>query len=287
MTLTEKQIANAIGTCACSSILLNIVDCDTEEFGMVKNIRFGKVAYDAILACQLAKKGFTGPERVVEGEAGIRQVILQGSMDLDRLTDFSGWRMLNTRHKLLCACGAMHSHLYATQEIVTEHDLKPEDIALVRVKFAPRIVHHMGALAKKYPRNAETADHSAYYAHAYMIKERNLGPDSVNPENFTDPVILDLIEKITAEPDPSLEAYRRGGRVEITTNDGRKFENSILTPHGYGDDPLTDAELEQKFGEMAMRYMNDKQIKQIIDTVWNVDRLEDMGKLMGLMAFQA
>jgi 2-methylcitrate dehydratase len=287
MMLTEEQIANAIGTCACGSILLNIVDCDREEFGMVKNLRFGKVAYDAVLACRLAKKGFTGPVRVVEGESGICQVILQGNMNFDRLTDFSGWRMLNTRHKNLCACGAMHAHLYATLDIVRTHDLKPEDIAAVRIKFAPRIVHHMAALAKKYPRNAETADHSAFYAHAFAIKERNFGPDSSKPENFTDPVILDLIEKISAESDPSLEAYRRGGKAEIITKDGRKFEKTILTPHGYGDDPLTDAELGAKFGEMAIRRMSEKQIKQIIDTVWNVESLNNMGRLMKLMTFQS
>lgn len=285
MMLTEEQVANAIGTCAFSSVQLNIVDCDTEEFGMAKNIRFGKVAYDAILACQLAKKGFTGPVRVVEGEAGIDDVILQGSMDYNRLTDFGGWRMLNTRHKYLCACGALHSQLYATLDIVKEQDLKPEDIATLRIKFAPRVVHHVASLAKKHPRNAETADHSAFYTHAFAVKERHLGPDSTNPKNFTDPVIFDLTEKISIEPDPSLEAYRRGGRVEVTTRDGRSFEKSVLTPHGYGDDPLTDAELEEKFGEMATKHMPDGQIRRIFDAVWNIEVMDSVGNLTALMAF--
>lgn len=253
---------------------------------MVKNIRFGKVACDAILACQLAKKGFTGPVRVVEGEAGIRQVILQGNMDMDRLVDFSGWRMRNTRHKGLCACGAMQSHLYATLDIVGKHDLKPDDIAAVRLKFAPRALHHMASLVRKYPRNAETADHSAFYAHAYAIKERRLGLESSEPANFTDPIILDLIERITAEPDPSLEPYRRAGKVEILTRDGRRFEETVLTPHGYGDDPLTDGELEEKFWEMAIRNMGETQIRQLIDTVWNIDRVDDMGELARLMVFR-
>lgn len=286
MGLSEQQIAHAIGTCACGSVLLNIVDCDTEEFGMVKNIRFGKVACDAILACQLARKGFTGPVRIVEGEAGISQVLLQGNMDFDRLVDFSGWRILNTRHKHLCACGAMHAHLYATLAIVKEHDLKPDDIAAVRIRFAPRILHHMAALAKKYPRNAETADHSAFYAHAYAIKERRLGPESSDPENFTDPVILELTEKISAEPDPGLEAYRRGGKAEIITKDGRRFEQFIPIPHGYGDDPLTDVELEEKFGEMAARHMGEKQIRQVFETVWNVEKLDRMDRLLKLMVFK-
>ncbi|MFC1941457.1 MmgE/PrpD family protein [Chloroflexota bacterium] len=288
MGLNEDQIANAIGTCACASLPLGISDTHREENFMKKNLRFGWVAYDAILSCMLAKKGFTGPVRIIEGEGGWRQVIAQGDMDLERLVDFSGWRILNTKHKYLCANGTTQGHVMATLAIVKEHDLKPEDIAAVRIKACAREVRHTTTLAKKYPRNAESADHSAFYANALAIKERNFGPDSIKPEKFTDPIVLDLIEKITVEVDPDLP-YKTflGGTSEITTRDGRKFEKHTVTPHGYGNDPLTDKELEEKFREMATKYMSEKQIRQIFDTAWNVERLDDMGKLMKRMVFQS
>ena len=49
------------------------------------------------------------------------------------------------------------------------------------------------------------------------------------------------------------------------------------------DNFLTDKELEEKFTEMAHKYMPEKQIKQIFDTVWNVEELDDISKLTALM----
>lgn len=253
---------------------------------MRKNLRFGWVSCDAILSCMLAKKGFTGPIRVVEGDGGWRQVLLP-HMNLERLVDFSGWRILKVRHKYLPANGSSQGHLQATLAIVKENDLKPEDIASVRIIASRREAKHTVTASKKYPRNAESADHSSFYQNAYAIKERSFGVDAMNPERFTDPVILDLIERITVEGDPDMPYLCLQGKSEITTKDGRKFFKHIVDPHGTGNDPLTDKELEEKFREMAIKYMGEKQIKQIFDAVWNLERLDDMGNLMKLMVFES
>jgi 2-methylcitrate dehydratase len=292
MGLNEEQIANAIGICASHCLPLGILDCNREENEMAKNLRFGLGAYDSILACLLARKGFTGPVRVVEGDSGLRHTVLQGAMDMERLLDFSGWRILSVRHKCLCANASTIGHVLATLAIVRENDLTPEDISAVRIGTVQREVLHTTTLAKKYPRNGETADHSAFYANALAIKERHFGPDSFKPEKFNDPVILDLIEKITVEYDPSLPPYSMlnmprtaPGKSEIFTKDGRRFQKYIEMPHGFGDDPLTDKELEEKFSEMAVNYMPERQIKKIFDSVWNLEKQKDLNGLTCLMVF--
>lgn len=283
MGLTEEQIANAIGVCASQSNPLNILDAHKEGCVNAKNLRFGFVSYNAILACILAKKGFTGPIRVVEGDSGLCQAVLQGEMDFERLLDFSGWRILDTRFKVLCTNGTNSGTVLATLSLVKEYDLKPEDIASVRITAIPRQAEHTTTPAKKYPINAETADHSTFYANAFAIKERHFGPESIQPENFTDPVILDLIEKITVQGDPSLTKYQ--AISEITTKNGLRYKKCIDTPHGLGNDPLTDKELEEKFRDMAKKYMDEQHIEKIIDTVWNIEKLNDIGKLAELMVF--
>ncbi|MFC1952279.1 MmgE/PrpD family protein [Chloroflexota bacterium] len=287
MKLNEGQIANAVGICASGSNPLKILDAHREENSMRKNLRFGWVAYDAILSCLLAKKGFTGPIRIVEGDGGWRQSVLEGDIDMWALADFSGWRILEVRHKSLPANGTTIAHIQNTIDIVKEQDLKPEDIALVRVRTCEREALHTTTFAKKYPRNAESADHSAQYGNAIAIKERRYGADSMDPKKFTDPVVLDLIEKITVEADPALGFHTYEVTTEITTKDGRKFEKHVMQPHGYGDDPLTDAELEEKFRGMAAKYMDEKQMKQIFDTVWNIEKHDNVNQLMKLMVFKS
>jgi 2-methylcitrate dehydratase len=286
MGLNEEQIANAIGICTSHALPLGILDADKEENVMSRNIRFGWVAHDAILSCMLARKCFTGPVRVVEGDLGFRQVLMQDDLNLERMVDFSGWRILHTKHKYLPANSGSQGHILATLSIVNEFNLRPEDIAAVRIKTGLRESRHTTSLPKKYPRSEENVDHSAFCANALAIKEGVFGPESADPEKFNDPIVLDLIEKITVEADPSLSEWSLQGTTEITTKDGRRFEKCVDIPHGFGDAPLTDEELEEKFRGMARKYMSDERIQKLFDIIWNVESLKDMGELTKLMAFK-
>ena len=137
----------------CSSDLrgvpLGILDADKEENSMAKNLRFGFITREAITACLLAREGFTGPLRVIEGDGGYRDGVLRGEMDLAALVDFSGWRIRDTRFKTLCVNGSSEGHVKATMEIVIENDLKPSDIERVRIRASAREARHTTALAKK------------------------------------------------------------------------------------------------------------------------------------------
>jgi 2-methylcitrate dehydratase len=285
MGLNEEQIANAIGLCTSHANPLKILDAHREEHSMAKNLRFGWVAHDALLACLMAKRGITGPRKVVEGEGGFGETAMQGKIDYERMVDFSGWRILNVRHKYIAANITTHGHVMATLAIVKENDLKPEDIAAVHIKTTLRESRHTTTFSKKYPRNAESADHSAFYANAIAIKERAFRADSIQSEKFADPVVLDLIEKITVEADPSLPEFGPQGISEIITKDGRKFEKRVDVPHGTGDDPLTDRELEDKFTEMACTYYDQTKIRELVDVIWNIEKHESVDKLVRLMAF--
>jgi 2-methylcitrate dehydratase len=284
--MNEEQIANAIGICASHALPLGILDTNKEENSMSKNFRFGLVSYDAILSCLLAKEGFTGPVTVVEGENGIRDAMMSAEFDLEKLVDFSGWRILGVRYKTLCANLSTQGHVLATLTIVKENDLKPEDIASVRVKVGLRETRHTTTLAKKYPRNAESADHSAFYANAIAIKERHFGPDAFSPEKYSDPIVLDLIEKITVELDPSLSEHAYAGTSTITTVDGRRFEKKIDVLHGFDDGPLSDAELESKFKQLTAKHITERKALEIFNLIWNLEKQQNISSLLKLMVFE-
>src|SRR5262249_23482341 len=200
-------------------------------------------------------------------------------LDLQALVDFNGWRIRDTRYKRLCANGSTQGYLHATINLVTEHDLKPCDIAGVLIRASAREARHTTALPKKYPRKAETPDHSAFYATAFAIKERHFGPDSSDPRHFSDPVILALIEKIEVRHDPDLPARGRAGIAEITTTDGRKLKMKCdaLVDH------LPDEELESKFRDTTKKFMSASQIDRAIDIIWNIDKGATVHELANVM----
>ena len=281
MGLTEEQIAHATAICAGRGVPLGILDADKEENSMAKNLRFGQITRDAIVACMLAKEGLTGPLRVVEGDGGYRDGILRGDLDLAALTNFDGWKIRDTRYKRLCANGSTQGYLHALINLVTENDLKPSAIASVKIGASAREARHTTAIAKKYPRNAETGDHSAFYASAFAIKERHFGPDSADPRHFSDPVILDLIERIEVSRDPALPLRTRTGNAEITTTDGRTYRmqcDALV-------ESLSDSELESKFRDTAKRYLTASQIEHAFEVIWTIDKAADMRKVAKFMSF--
>ena len=182
----------------------------------------------------------------------------------------------------------MNGLLEATLTLVTEHDIRPEDVAEVRIKTTP---HSCRILAnpetRRYPKTTFTADHSSYYCTALAILDRAVGPDQFSDEKLRDPRVRELSGKIFIEPDPSprYDKYTSPGLVEITTKKGQKYQHEVLLPKGHPMNPMTDADIEEKFRSMAGKYFGEKQMVQVIDTIYDLEKLDDIGDLAKLLVF--
>jgi len=278
LDLDTEQIANAMGSCACRNLPLGIIGAHHEELTNMKSLRFGSVAYDALLSCLLAANGFTAPVRVVEGEAGMNEVVFDGDMDLDSLIDTGEWKILDTKHKTLAADHTSHGHLCSTISIVEEHDLDPDDIESVEIRASEYTINNTFNSVKKYPRTKETADHSGYYLTAYAVRERTVGYEAYRAENYTDPTILSFIERVSADVDPDLPPFDFAGSSRITTTDGEQYRERS-TPPGFDGPGISDSDLEEKFKRLARPQLTDEDIFGVIDTVWNLEEVDEVDEL--------
>jgi len=284
--LDEVQMENAVGISASCHAVLGILDTPAEEYTMTKNIRFPMMAYSGILATMLAQKGFTGPTTIIEGHDGFVEAIMNGEYDVSKLANISGkFAIRETCIKSIIADFSSHGHLTATLNLVKENDIKPEDVAEVRITTSKRCAEHTGDPVKKYPKNKETADHSSYYLTAIAIMDRQIGPDQFTPEKFQNPKVRELIDKVILKGDPDLDKARPAGLSEIVTKQGKKYQCRVDYPRGHARNPMTDEEIVEKFKSMASRYMSDKQIDQIVGVVFALDKLEYVGMLNRLIVF--
>lgn len=281
MGMDAWQIANAIGICASHSIPLGILDTNNEENFHAKNLRMGFVGRDAVEACTMAKNGFTGPMRVVEGDHGYSTTLLAG-IDLDKAVDWSGWRIFGARFKNVCADSTTMGMIQTTIKLATEHDIKPEDVERMVIQSGRRAYGHTSALCKKYPRNVETCDHSAFYATAVALKDRKCTINSMDPKNWDDPVILDLIDKIEAKPSDIIDEVGSGGVVDIWTKDGNHYHGMCEEAYGMGVTELTYDELETKFREMVELRFSKEDTDKLIDTIMNVEKLDSIRDLIAM-----
>lgn len=285
--LNEDQMENAVGISGSCHAILGILDAPAEEYTMTKNIRFPTMAYGGILAAMLAQKGFTGPTTIIEGHDGFVEVIMQGEYAPEKLTSTERrFAIGDSCIKSIIADYSSHGHLAATLTLVREHDIRPEDIAEVRVKTSTRCAQHTGDPVKKYPKNKETADHSSYYLTAIAIMDRQIGPDQFSPEKYNDPRVRELIDKVILEGDEELDLVRPAGISEIVTKQGERYGCRVDYPKGHPLNPMTDEEVVDKFQSMAARYMSNEQMDQVISTVFGLDQLNDIGRLNSLMVFE-
>ncbi|MGA2670230.1 MAG: MmgE/PrpD family protein [Dehalococcoidia bacterium] len=278
--LNAEEIENAIGIAGSLNMVLGILDAPKEEYTMSKNLRFPFTAYDAIIASILAQKGFTGPKKVIEGQRGFVESVMGGDFDFKKCTDFNGFRIMQTSFKSFPSDGTTHGHLTATLQLVKENDIKPEDVAQVRIFASSRDVEHTGQPEKRYPHNKETADHSSYYLTAVAISDREVSSRQYTSAKYDDPRIRELNDKVIFEADPSLDNLPTAGISEITTKQGKTYKKRVDYPRGEPRNPMTDKELEDKFRSLATDFMMDTQISDVINTIDQLDTLTDISILM-------
>ncbi len=285
--LDTDQIANAIGIAGSRSFLLGIIDNPEEQNTLAKNIRFPLTAHMALTSTYLAGRGMTGPKRVFEGHMGFKQSFCT-DLDLKRLVTFGDvWMIMNACTKAFCSCYSTHGHLRATVDLAKEVDLKPEQVETIKIITNPRSKWHTGNPdTRRRVYNKETADHSSYYVTAIAILRRELGPEDYTHDLYQDARVLDIMDRITIEADDSYTAIYPSSRVEILTKDGMLHTKDVKHPRGHYLNPMNDSEIEGKFHQMARRYMEEGQRQEIIAAVYEIDRLDNVGKLMELLRFR-
>ncbi len=285
--LTEDEVVNAVGICGMQNLTLGVIDAEGEAYNMAKNLQVPLIAQAAIRAAALAKEGYTGPERILEGHKGFYEVVVRERFHLPALTEGLGRFTFLDHHvmKWHCAETGIQATLDATVKLVTAHPLRPTGVESVTVRTNRKAFDHTGDPAKRHPTNKETADHSHAYAVAVAIVDGRVGPQQYSLDKLRDPVIHALIDRVTVEPDPRLDDLYPASIVEITTTTGETYRCQVTAAKGSPQNPLSNNEVTDKFRALASPSMDPRQMEELIDRVYYLDHQPDIGELLGLMTW--
>src|SRR5205807_1578912 len=104
------------------------------------------------------------------------------------------------------------------------------------------------------PTTRETADHSLPYCTAVALADGDVTLAQFDPQRFTDPALLDLVSKVKVHRDAALSSRYPAGipnRVSVKLTNGRQLVHEVEFPRGHARNPMTDAEVEQKFRRLV------------------------------------
>ena len=283
--LNWEQIQHAIGISASRHCTMGAVTAG--KLTMMKNTVDPMATQSGVIAALLAEKGYTGPEHVIDGKEGLAHCY-GPEWKLNLLTDGLGesWRITQCGMKAFPTEALTHTPISAVLDIVRKQDLKPEQIANVRIHSLARAADILSDPSKYDPRTKETADHSLPYVIAAAIVERNVTPAAFEMDKIMDPTIRAQLKKVEVVADPEIEKVFPALQrviVVIRTTDGREFTKQLDYPKGDPRNPLTDREVEAKFESLAEGVLSKTAQKKLKDAIWNLENLGSVSKLMALM----
>lgn len=281
LKLPWEQIQHAIGISGSRHCTLGAVTAG--KLTMMKNTVDPMATQSGVFAALLARGGYTGPEHVIDGKEGLVHVF-GPDWDLDVLTAKLGedWRIERCGMKAYPTEALTHTPISAVLGLVLEHDLNPDDIAHVEIRSLARAADILADPSKYDPRSKETADHSLPYCIAAAIVDRQVTPTQFEKARIMDPVIRAQLPKIRVVADPEIEAVfpaLQRTHVTIELNDGTRHHRSLDYPRGNPRNPLTDAEIEQKYAALAEPVMSGAARQRLQRAVWSLEEMTDVSEL--------
>src|SRR5271167_3735311 len=283
--LPWDQIQHAVGISASRHATLGAVTAG--KLTMMKNTVDPMATQSGMLAALMAEKGYTGPEHVVDGKEGLTHVF-GPEWKLNILTDGLGnsWRITQCGMKAFPTEALTHTPISAVLDIVKSNDLKPDQVTKIQIRSLARAADILSDPSKYDPRSKETADHSLPYVIAAALAERQVTPVQFTMEKIMDPTIRAQLQKVEVVADPEIEKVFPALQrviVNITTTDGRTFSKQLDYPKGDPRNPLSDAEIEEKFRALAEGVLSEKAQDKLIGAIWNLETCGSVTKLMALM----
>jgi len=280
-----EQIRHAVGISASRHATLGAVTAG--KLTMMKNTVDPMATQSGVLAALMAEKGYTGPEHVVEGKEGLTHCF-GPAWKLNLLTDGLGdsWRITQCGMKAFPTEALTHTPISAVLDIVKSNDLKPEQVEKVRIRSLARAADILSDPSKYDPQSKETADHSLPYVIAAALAERQVTPVQFEMRKIMDPTIRAQLRKVEVVADPEIEKVFPALQrviVNLTTTDGRAFTKQLDYPKGDPRNPLSDAEVEEKFAALADGVLSNGAQKKLKNAIWNLEKVGSVSKLMTLM----
>ena len=289
LNLRWEQIQHAIGISASRQATLGAVTAG--KLTMMKNTVDPLATQSGVLAALLAEHGYTGPEHVVDGKEGLTHCF-GPEWKLDVLTDGLGesWRITQCGMKAFPTEALTHTPISAVLDLVKTNDLKPEQVEKVQIRSLARAADILSDPSKYDPRTKETADHSLPYVIAAALAERQVTPVQFTMAKIMDRKIRAQLKKVEVVADPEIEKVFPALQrviVNITTTDGRTLTKQLDYPKGDPRNPLTDAEVEEKYAALAEGVLSPVAQKKLKDAIWNLEKVESVSKVMAMMAADA
>src|SRR5437667_4649785 len=262
-----------------------------ENFGtMTKPFHAGRAAESGVVAAELAALGFTASPVGLEADRGFFRAagggysaeMIHGKLGKPWTFAFPGVSI-----KPHPSGSLTHPGMSVMLDLIERHDLRPERVKRVAVgtnhNMPNALIHHR-------PRNELQAKFSMEFCMAILLIEREAGLRHFTDDVVNRPDVQALLARVDFGVHPEAEAAgfdKMTTSVEVELDDGSVVKGVADFGKGSPANPMSDDELFHKFRECAAwGGLERTQAQRVIELVWKIERLDNVGELARLLAVQ-
>ncbi|HYC45292.1 MAG TPA: MmgE/PrpD family protein [Burkholderiales bacterium] len=258
-----------------------------QEGAMVKRFHSGRAAQSGVYSALLARDDFTGIPDVLEAHYGGYLMTHSDAPAPERLASGLGttWETLQVGYKPHASVTSIHTALDGLAAIMRENGLTAGDIREVEAGLSP--MTHVHCAWEYKAQGVTAAQMNLYYGLAVIALDGVAFTEQYREDRLREPRILDLIGRCRAHVDAEIAqmgpAFRHAARVKVTTRDGRAIEKLLLDRRGSPENPMSTAEIEEKFRHVVSRCIDKARADRIVELVRSLEKLDSTRELIELL----
>jgi 2-methylcitrate dehydratase len=295
LKLPRQKILQAVNLAGVSNVALR--QTRVGDMSMWKACAFSNATRNGVFATLLAQAGMTGPSPIFEGEKGFVRLV-SGPLELGSFGGESSANQDRTPFKILDtyikhypveyhAQTAVEAALIVREQVLQEGKNALSSIAEVEIGSYDVAIEIIGRDPEKWhPRTRETADHSFPYCVAVALLDGIVTLRSFSERRLADRALQALMQKTKVVAQPEFVDWYPAGlptRVAVRTTAGKEYVKQVDFPLGHPRNPMSDREVEEKFRSLASGVLDRKRAGHLIEFVWQLDQVKDIGTLMPLL----
>ena len=277
LKLDEDQTTTALGIAGSMSGGL------IHNFGtMTKPLHAGLTCRDGIMAAQLAQRGLTSGDQVIEHPFGFAATVLgEGIYDLDEMAENLG-NPFRTQDALVIkkypCCGGNHAILDSLFSLMREHNFTYEDVAHAEVDQS----YYSVVMLYQEPEDPLKAKFSAKYNVAAAMVDGEVGVETFRDEKITEQTLQDTMGKVhtrvLSKSEESTKDPLVSLPIRITLNDGRVFEHTTGREDILGGqkNPWGFENIKEKFQANAKMALPDDDARAATDAWSDIPQVTDL-----------
>jgi 2-methylcitrate dehydratase len=280
MGLSKEQIVHAIGITVGGNTAINQGRVGT--LSNWKDFATAEASRKAIFSAQLAQAGMTGPAYVFEGPSGFFNTIgRHQAVTLPPLGEPFGIMKAFTKRFPL---GQYSQTVAEGAAQVRSFFASTDEIDEVNIRVSRNAVKVMADSPDKWrPQSHETADHSMPYAAAVVLMFGTIEGEYYEDPYLHDPRLLDLVSRVRCIPSAEADAHEKDYNLcdfEIVLKSGQRNAVRVEYHRGHPKNPMTDAEMEEKFRSLARRHLAADRIDPLLRQLWTLENMPKAGSLV-------